>query len=87
MKIIAAILIGIGVGLVFTPAFAGEAHMSSQAYEQPAEQNTKRAKFNASNVENCFQAEVNLFEQMRGRLPNPDEADLFIDACMKLGHR
>ena len=86
MKILAAILIGIGVGLIFTPAFAGEGHMSSVAYEQPETQE-KRGKFNASSLESCFQTEVNLFEQVRGRLPSPDEADLFIDACMKVSHR
>ena len=87
MKILAAILIGLGIGLIFTPAFAGEAHMSSQAYEQVQAEETPKAKFNASSMESCFQAEVNLFEQLRGRLPNADEADLFIDACMKLSHR
>lgn len=31
----------------------------------------------------CFQNEVDLFEQIKGRLPTDDEADLIIDMCIK----
>lgn len=32
----------------------------------------------------CLDHEVDLFESVKGRLPNPYEADLIVDMCVKL---
>jgi hypothetical protein len=32
-------------------------------------------------AQNCFDQEMALFEQTKGRLPSDDEADFIIDAC------
>jgi hypothetical protein len=37
----------------------------------------------AEDATECFQAELDLWEATKGRLPTDDEADLIIDMCMK----
>ena len=68
------------ISFMALPSFAGQSELSSQAYAK-----SEKKEFNRNNVESCFQAEMDLFERVKGRLPNADEADLVIDACMKLG--
>lgn len=69
------------ISFMALPALAGQTDLNSEAYAKK-----DKKEFNRGNVENCFQTELDLFEQVRGRLPSPDEADLVIDACMKMGN-
>lgn len=34
-------------------------------------------------VRKCFQIQVDFYEATKGRLPDPDEADLIVDLCMQ----